>query len=899
LITVAGKTSFLGALFDEKHDSTELNAVYFNTVITSPSSDVHSSQLAILMGVFRPRPHAMASSKATHVQKSLLPKFRSSLTIHEPTLRVVLDRRSGSQLPPMIIFRLSGINFDAEGASDGSIFALSATCRLAAGRSYYHSPTNEEVDVVSTDGAMFEVQTQVLPFANAHIKGSVLSMHSELSRREIIECFAAITQASQIVPLEPDVLPNAKQHTDTRLSLQKIPDWIDSVHISIMRWVISISGADLQLAPDVRGLSFALDECNIAYTEPEASAPKEALVLGHGRSPSKRRFSVTRRARSVTDRRVHVALKDLHIYTIDSEEDMNIKAPLVSMPTADFNLALSNHKESLQHNINIRIDCIDLGFSLFKVYATLSALGVLRAAFRTENDTHRPEPKHIGDEDTTSKQAIDMLLEARIRLVRMRLDMPGEQLQLIDLDHIAVVLQPGMEAVVKVRHARLYTDSPAFPGTWDRVLSIRDISLARQTHTESNTDGVQASKTFVLRTDGIRLRLPHQFIFYQMMDGFINSFKTTKQIVHRFVTRSNDYVIAQEPKPPVELPRLRIRSRTLQVQMEDDPFEARLCMIFRVGLSEQILRESRSQSFDEKVEELRKNGETGPFTYEQYKLQEHDSKSWILRINHALNFRAQHARTTQRAWGQDDVAQGSHRYERVLNLPQRPPLFELMFNNVDLVIASPSFPLQEYPEFIHKNGKGMPKNTKYSLLIPMSIDWKADEARAQVRDYPLPLIHIPPLHHKQRTKSKAWEFKTDLVIGEEAPDPESVRHVTVCVVPADTGRKGSPAFYVDVQRSVSSVKTYAAINIDLNSSLPTRVHWGTSVQAGVSDVMRIFDTLSKPQQDLSEKLGFWDKIRLVMHTSVKLNWKHDGDMHVTIKGMFSHFSAFITNSRLA
>ncbi|ORY86330.1 golgi-body localization protein domain-domain-containing protein [Protomyces lactucae-debilis] len=879
MITVAGKTSFLGTLFGDKTASPNMNAVFFNTVITSPASDIHSSQLPVLIGLFRPRPHTSAASAASPWQKSLLPKFRSSLTIHEPTLRVVLDRRCGNDLPPMIIVRFAGLNFDAEGSHHGDIFAFMAHCRLAAGRIYYHSPTNEEVDVLSTEGAVFEVRSQVLPLSAAHISGSVVSLHSELSRTEIIECFAAITQASQVVSLEPDVLAHSKTHKEPQPSLQKVPQWIDSIQVQIERCVISVSGADLQIAPDVRGLSLSLEDCKASYTRPDSTPSKEVLMLGHGRSPSKRRFSATRRAKNVADRRISVTLKGLHLYTIDSEDVMNIVKPIISIPVADLDIALSYNKERLQHNINFRVDSVDLGFSLFKVYATLQALGVLRKAFQSDHTLAKP--KH---EDVVKSQPVDMLLEARVRLVRLKLDMPGDELQMIDLDHIAVVVQPGQEPAIKLRHARLYTDSHAFPGTWDRVLSIRDISLARQTHTETTSAGVQASKTFVLRTDGVRLRLPHEFVFYQMLEGFINSLKTTTQIVHRFVTRSNDYVIGQHPKPPVKLPRIRVKARTLLVQVEDDPFESRLGMIYRVGLSEQIMRDARETAFDKKVEGLRQQGEHRDFLPQLNKLQEHNSRAWIMRITHALNFRAQHARTAHLAWGDDDVSQGSHRFERVLEIPNRPPLFELMFNNVDIAIAEPSFPLKEYPEFIHKTGKSMPKDTLYSLLIPMSIDWKMDEARVQVRDYPLPLMHVPPLHNRQRIKSRAWEFKTDLVIAEEAPEPESIRHVRVCVVPGDTGRKGSPAFHVDVQRSVSAVKTYAAINIDLNSSLPTRVHWGTSMQAGIADVMRIVDTLSKPQQDLSDKLGFWDKIRLVMHTSLKLNWKQDGDMHITIKG---------------
>lgn len=273
------------------------------------------------------------------------------------------------------------------------------------------------------------------------------------------------------------------------------------------------------------------------------------------------------------------------------------------------------------------------------------------------------------------------------------------------------------------------------------------------------------------------------------------------------------------------------------------------------------------------------------FSEEREKLLEHHSHAWILRMQHALIFRQKTMNNMrQQKWGRDIVSNGIGLEERVLEVSNRPPLFSMNFSSVDLVVDKPSFPLEEISQYIHRVGRGMPLDMKYSLLIPVSLNWKMDEARIQVRDYPLPLLHIPPLHSSQKSQAKAWEFATDLVIAEEFPEEEAIRHIDVCVIPPDTGRKGSPAFNVEVQRTASPVKMYAEIGIAINSSLPTRIHWGTSMQPGVSDAMRILDTLSKPQQDPSPKLGFWDKIGLSMHVSTKLAWNGDGDMHITLKG---------------
>ena len=48
----------------------------------------------------------------------------------------------------------------------------------------------------------------------------------------------------------------------------------------------------------------------------------------------------------------------------------------------------------------------------------------------------------------------------------------------------------------------------------------------------------------------------------------------------------------------------------------------------------------------------------------------------------------------------------------------------------------------------------------------------------------------------------------------------------------------------------------------------------------------VFETFTKPHVDPSERTGFWDKIRLVLHSQITLGWEGDGDVHLTLKGMW-------------
>lgn len=951
LLTIASKTSSVAHICNQRSsmatDKGQADVTILNIVVTSPSSDIHELQIPILMALFRPRvkihaSNTLSSDQSRAVDKSELPRLDVSFGVHDPSIRIILETLSEGALPPMIIGRLSSIYVEAHAAHHQESYVLETSSRINTGRVYYHSPANEEFDVLQTDHANLKIACSVMPFEQVALDGLIDGLQVELSRPEIVECFSKITDSFHSPQILPAKLPVPLKHRESAPPLAKIPSWLETAKLQARRLSTLVSGADSEVAPDLRGIKVLMDDLLVDYAKQSALAIvnddhalggtfykghlSEALKLQDGSSGKTR-----------LDRKVLMTMRQFRAYTVDSRTVLDKTYPMVRIPLAELAVSSSTDNAGKSLHLGFRIEDVILGFSIYKVYATLQALQVLRTAFvrhgKKAEDVATQGSIEIDRPPQNLADGLQVTVDGKVNLLRIKTRLPLDEIQMIDIDHLQITKRRVGDPIIHLRYARVYVDSPAYPGRWDRIVSLRDVRITRETHTEKVGEQVHSSRSLVIRTDGMRIRVPHQFVFYKMLEAIINSLKTSTQIIHRFITQTNEYVIAQHPKRAKEMPRIRIRSRIITVEAEDDPFESRLGLIFRVGLSEQHMRDAREMAFDRKVVKLREgarqtdlrrsstrgtnttrdyassvrsgvnsladvrnseesslpNGshltEEDDFPLERAKLQQHNSRAWILRMQHALGFRSRTmTEIRQRKWGKDDVSHGNGYIEDILEISSRPPLFSVTFGGVDIVLDKPSFALDDLPDFIHKIGRGMPKDTQYGLLIPVNLNWKMDEARIQVRDYPLPLLHVPPLHPSQRIKNHAWEFTADLVIGEEFPDFEAIRHIDVCVIPADTGREGSPAFNVEVQRTATSVKTFAAVSIDLNSALPTRVHWGTSMQPGISDVMRIMETLSKPQQDPSPKLGFWDKIALVMHTSVKLAWKHDGDMHITLKG---------------
>ncbi|KAL2075315.1 hypothetical protein VTL71DRAFT_258 [Oculimacula yallundae] len=270
------------------------------------------------------------------------------------------------------------------------------------------------------------------------------------------------------------------------------------------------------------------------------------------------------------------------------------------------------------------------------------------------------------------------------------------------------------------------------------------------------------------------------------------------------------------------------------------------------------------------------------------RLHRHNAQSWKRRIDRIYGLAKSGMKDIRGVfWGPDQLPDDMEDVENILEVPQRPALMATLISDLHITIEQPSFPMHQLPDFIHSVGKGMPYDMQYSLLIPMHVQIDMGEARITLRDYPLPLLHVPAIKPGQSPRLPAWSLKSDFVIAEEFRGQESTRHVKVDIVPAKkciAGGARSGGFAIDVRRTISPVKTYSDIKVDINTGYPTRITWGASYQPAIQDMMMVIETFTKPQVDPSDRTGFWDKIRLSFHSRVSVAWKGDGDVHLMLKG---------------
>src|SRR5436190_23646556 len=96
-----------------------------------------------------------------------------------------------------------------------------------------------------------------------------------------------------------------------------------------------------------------------------------------------------------------------------------------------------------------------------------------------------------------------------------------------------------------------------------------------------------------------------------------------------------------------------------------------------------------------------------------------------------------------------------------------PPLFSVTIVKFLFTLLNPSFPIEDLPKYMNEIGKGLPLNTRFSALIPIHLNAKLKEAWVEVRDYPLPLAHIPSPDKFDGKTMYSFFLERNLVVGEE------------------------------------------------------------------------------------------------------------------------------------
>ena len=187
------------------------------------------------------------------------------------------------------------------------------------------------------------------------------------------------------------------------------------------------------------------------------------------------------------------------------------------------------------------------------------------------------------------------------------------------------------------------------------------------------------------------------------------------------------------------------------------------------------------------------------------RLDMHNAQSWKKRIDGMLQGQTAAIQDLRSLlWGAFEAQGDETRHnENILQMPRRPALMSVLMSDLHMGIDKPSFPMEQLPGFMYRVGKGLPKDTEFTMLIPLNVRIDMGETRMSLRDYPLPLLHIPSLRPGQSPRLPSWSLRTDFVIGEEFSDYKSSRDLAIKVIPAEKMGKERSTWWVRSGRTAN------------------------------------------------------------------------------------------------
>ncbi|CAI5760657.1 unnamed protein product [Candida verbasci] len=598
---------------------------------------------------------------------------------------------------------------------------------------------------------------------------------------------------------------------------------------------------------------------------------------------------------------VQTKLEDLDVIIPDKD----LRQPkMIDLPSLKINInTIMDFNGENKLIIDSEIDKIAVDFSRFKLFTTIGAVYLIReyviSPIKLIKSKVRKDLSQFHEPISKQEESKGNILD----FIRFNFKLNNSDFVIRLSDDFKVKIQLANlqinlhEKLLKLslNFIRALADSPLSKDKWCRLLCVDSLSLNMEVPSRINKRTLTNSHIDIY-TDAIRLIQPNGFIVYKLFDNISITVKAAKHLVKLLKDDSNKEelnIIHPHSQNPIPLPTINIKSRHLKFLMEDDPFESELNMIYQLGLVEQRKRLELYSIFDETARNEVEYGED--YFNKLMRLHTTISDSWIRKVNVYKTKLVEEVASNKDYLFGNEVNFNQDYNKDVVAYPYHSPLLGIYMDNFNLTVSKPKFDMDQLPQFIYDFGQGVPKDTKYSLYIPTYLDLKVGEFRMHLRDYPLPMLHAP---RNKNASQPSVILEGHLIITEALVTAvENLRQLDTPLTPIYRSNKNAEISRFDqliIEKTLASVKMYTNLLCQFDSDYPTRIIWGTSYNFGIQQFMLNFDQFSKPPVDPSMKLGFWDKLKYILHGKCRIKTRKS--LEVGFKGSRDPYNLFTTST---
>ena len=539
----------------------------------------------------------------------------------------------------------------------------------------------------------------------------------------------------------------------------------------------------------------------------------------------------------------------------------------------------------VEHKLTTRIRSVSITSNLSYLYcAILAGLAIRKigTAWSKPNLDSRP------------RRTLNFSAEISIPFVVVQFALPLKERLYIYIGGLTISRLPDGRFRVGSDQMMFYVPSPRVQGSWEELVRIRRFEMA--VSKPSSPPKVESS------ADAFRIRIPVAYHLSNLILNITVAAKALKLLVSYLGGEEFSIIHKPGPEQPKNIPDLSFNIAHVSFEAEDDPIESNLNLIWRAGLVEQETRNALEDAFEQKVQILQDsldnessaNGDLGrvhgqlhsprltrkqavPLVEARYRLDWWHSRAWIRRIRAAKQEQRRREATAVK-YTQNIGAE--------LKLPINiapsslaAPLFRAALDGVKLSVCDLGMKRSELIKYMGDLSSPFNAETEFSLMIPLNLSWSMDSVAVRMRDYPLPLIRVPPVESGDRP---TWHVETPFIIAEELRGDDSSMFIPCNIIPEGCGASEAAPLTVQIAKTIMPVKTYTRPVVKVTTEGTTEFTWGNSYQPAIQDFMRVVESLTSTPRDPSPKLGFWDKFRLILHWRVVVDFT--GLVHLHLKG---------------
>jgi hypothetical protein len=575
--------------------------------------------------------------------------------------------------------------------------------------------------------------------------------------------------------------------------------------------------------------------------------------------------------------------------------------------------------------VDIKVRKIAVRYSLGNHYAVLLVVNALHRLAATKNDA-----------DSSPMATVDKFKSQVFRL-DVHAFLPGENELYLRADDLAAFWRPSLEnkhsnnGLFSVTNITLLGVSPTTTlfgrdddgkKKWEALLELDDVEWV----VESLFASPATKPETTLRMTKAAIRIPYGYVLAPVLENTVNLVKGIRELHGRLLadTAYYTYIGPIARNTPIQLPTITLRCDQVILRLDDDPFEAKLRQIFRVGQSEQIRRMNLEAEFDKEKVRYQALKSSAASSYSKRSTTKPTSISGPYPDTNTTLAEEHIDTARQRLWAihsdtwirniqlyqqketaeNDQLRQADYRYRCVvecldaayddatnddddddddvgrlsslfcldiLPLPLHAPLAQLSMETSIITLSQGNglFPLDDTVQFVNTMGDGVTLDSDFSFLIPFCLNWQAGETVVQVRDYPLPLLRVPT------EQSVAWSLRGNYVVADDLGVKDGSRIIPLAI---------APRYNMQVVRTASPTKFYSCVDYTISTSALSSLCWSISYQPAIQDIAQVLEGITPAPVDPSAKIGFWDKLRLVVHTRTKVTFAGGGDVAFVAKG---------------